>query len=376
MQVGSRAARHPMWANRSGLSLSARRSPPARQQLKPVPPSEHGRTRNRGRRPCGIPRLRAPSPRADGLRRRRRGGGRRVRARARARSRARAGPPRRGASGHERLRRGRRARRQPIDGRARLEPRPLRPRAPRTRERGGRLHRQGPVVGGQPAPARRRRRMRGRALRALLIVAGGGPGGYGHPQPSRDAYDPIHAVYRVGVYGILGLLFIALIVRRVRGATAAGRRVLVPLMVATVFAATRAVSESVLAFVHHSSTTSDALYWWQIFGQIAVPIALLVGLLRAELARGTVADLVVELSQVPPGEVRDALARALHDDSLQVAYWLPMRRVYVGEDGRPFELPGDRRAVTKLDDIAAIVHDPELDAQLVAAAGAAARLAP
>src|SRR5256714_847547 len=191
MQVGSRAARHPMWANRSGLSLSARRSPPARQQLKPVPPSEHGRTRNRGRRPCGIPRLRAPSPRADGLRRRRRGGGRRVRARARARSRARAGPPRRGASGHERLRRGRRARRQPIDGRARLEPRPLRPRAPRTRERGGRLHRQGPVVGGQPAPARRRRRMRGRALRALLIVAGVLLGVYGYHLLRDDLHSSV-----------------------------------------------------------------------------------------------------------------------------------------------------------------------------------------
>jgi signal transduction histidine kinase len=192
---------------------------------------------------------------------------------------------------------------------------------------------------------------------------------------SSDAYDAIHAVYRVGVYGVLGLVFIALIVRRVRGASAAGRRVLIPLMVAAVFAATRAVSEAVLAFTHHSSTTSDVLYWWQIFGQIAVPIALLVGLLRAELARGTVADLVVELSHVPPGEVRDALARALHDDSLQVAYWLPMRRVYVDEAGRPMELPEDGRAVTKLDDIAAIVHDPELDPGLVESAGAAARLA-
>src|SRR5204862_4405310 len=135
-----------------------------------------------------------------------------------------------------------------------------------------------------------------------------------------------------------GLVFIALILRRVRGATPAGRRVLIPLMVAAVFAATRAVSEAILAFTNHSSTTSAALYWWQIFGQIAVPIAVLVGLLRAELARGTVADLVVELSQVPPGEVRDALARALHDDSLQVAYWLPLRRVSVDEGGRPFEL--------------------------------------
>jgi signal transduction histidine kinase len=193
--------------------------------------------------------------------------------------------------------------------------------------------------------------------------------------PSTDAYDALHDVYRIGVYGVLGIVFIALIVRRVRGATAAGRRVLIPLMVAAAFAATRAVSEAVLAFTSESSTTSDVLYWWQVVAQIAVPIALLVGLLRAELARGTVADLVLELSHVPPGEVRDALARALHDDSLQVAYWLPMRRVYVDEAGSPVELPGDGRAVTKLDDIAAIVHDPELDPGLVESAGAAARLA-
>ena len=193
--------------------------------------------------------------------------------------------------------------------------------------------------------------------------------------PSKDAFDAIHAVYRIGVYGVLAVLFILLIARRVRGATPAGRRLLVPLMLAAVLAATRAVSEAVLGFVHHSPAVSEGAYWWQIFGQIAVPIALLVGLLRAELARGTVADLVVELSHVPPGEVRDALARALHDNSLQVAYWLPMRRLYVDDAGRPVELPEDGRAVTKLDDVAAIVHDPELDPGLVEAAGAAARLA-
>src|SRR5207247_8149535 len=124
--------------------------------------------------------------------------------------------------------------------------------------------------------------------------------------------------------------------------------VLVPLMLAAALAATRAVSEAVLGFVHHSPAFSDGAYWWQIFGQIAVPIALLIGLLRAELARGTVADLVVELSHVPPGEVRDALARALHDDSLQVAYWLPMRRLCVDEAGRLVGLPADGLAVTTL----------------------------
>jgi signal transduction histidine kinase len=193
--------------------------------------------------------------------------------------------------------------------------------------------------------------------------------------PNKGAFDAIHDVYRIGVYGVLAVLFIALIVRRVRLASPAGRRVLIPLMLAAVLGATRAVSEAILGFVEHSPGVAEGAYVWQVFGQIAVPIALLVGLLRAELARGRVADLVVELSQIAPGEVRDALARALHDPTLQVAYWLPLRRAYVDEDGRPVQLPEDGRAVTRLEDVAAIVHDPELDPDLVEAAGAAARLA-
>ena len=193
--------------------------------------------------------------------------------------------------------------------------------------------------------------------------------------PSEEAFNAIHDTYRIGVYGVLAVVFIALVVWRIRVTTPAGRRVLFPLMLAAVFAATRAVTEPILGFVQHSDVVAEVAYVWQIFGQIAVPIALLAGLLGAALARGTVADLVVELSQVAPGEVRDALARALHDDTLQVAYWLPMRRTYVDEAGRQVELPRDGRSVTKLDDIAAIVHDPELDPRLVEAAGAAARLA-
>jgi signal transduction histidine kinase len=193
--------------------------------------------------------------------------------------------------------------------------------------------------------------------------------------PDPGAFDAIHATYKIGVYGVLAVVFIALIVWRVRGATHAGRRVLAPLMLAAAFAATRAVSEAILGFIPHSHATSDAFYWWQIAGQIAVPLALLAGLLTAELARGTVADLVVELSSIAPGDVRGALARALNDDSVQVAYWLPMRRAYVDEAGRTVDLPADGRAVTRLADVAAIVHDPELDPDLVEAAGAAARLA-
>jgi signal transduction histidine kinase len=188
-------------------------------------------------------------------------------------------------------------------------------------------------------------------------------------------YDAIQHVYRIGVYGLLALVFIALIAQRVRHASPAGRRLLVPMMLGGLVEGSYGIWRAIHVFTDGGGVSAEVLYWWQICGQLAVAVALLVGLLRAELARGTVADLVVELSHVPPGEVRGALARALHDDSLQVAYWLPMRRLYVDEAGSPVDLPEDGRAVTKLDDIAAIVHDPELDAQLVEAAGAAARLA-
>jgi signal transduction histidine kinase len=187
------------------------------------------------------------------------------------------------------------------------------------------------------------------------------------------AFDAIRDVYRIGVYGVLALVFMGLIGRRVFAASPAGRRMLLPMMLGGLVEGTYGIWQA--AHVVTSNPPDDVLYWWQIGGQMAVALALLAGVLTAELARGRVADLVVELSQIAPGEVRDALARALHDPTLQVAYWLPLRRAYVDEEGRPVELPEDGRAVTRLKDVAAIVHDPELDPDLVEAAGAAARLA-
>jgi signal transduction histidine kinase len=192
--------------------------------------------------------------------------------------------------------------------------------------------------------------------------------------PSQTTFHALDKVFKIGVYGVFAAVFIALIAWRLWHATPRGRRRLAPLLLAGVVAGSRGVWGSIHEIVG-GSTTSDAFYLWQVSGQVAIPLALLAGLLSARLARGGVADLVVELGRTPAAGVRDALARALHDPALQVAYWLPMRQSYVDEDGRPVELPDDGRAVMKLEDIAAIVHDPELDARLVEAAGAAARLA-
>jgi signal transduction histidine kinase len=99
----------------------------------------------------------------------------------------------------------------------------------------------------------------------------------------------------------------------------------------------------------------------------AAPIAFLVGLLQARLARSSVGDLFVELQQDPgPEALEGALARALRDPSLVLAYWLPEFASYADLTGRIVDLPVGRedRAVTLIErdgvQTAAIVHDASL----------------
>ena len=115
-----------------------------------------------------------------------------------------------------------------------------------------------------------------------------------------------------------------------------------------------------------------------------LPLGFLVGLLRARLARAAVGDLVIELGRaMRPGEVRDALARALGDPSLQLAYFRDAGDDAVDLAGAPVALPAPapgqvRRVVTRDGRrIAAVVHDASLadDPDLVDAALAAATLA-
>jgi DNA-binding CsgD family transcriptional regulator len=126
-----------------------------------------------------------------------------------------------------------------------------------------------------------------------------------------------------------------------------------------------------------ASVSDTAVDWLQLV-YTAIPAAFLAGLLRVQLQRAAVGDLVVELNQVASAaEVRDALARTLGDRSLELAFRLPGSDRYVDPDGKPTSLPrGDRRAVTELGDVA-LGYDASLleDPALVESAAAAARLA-
>lgn len=146
--------------------------------------------------------------------------------------------------------------------------------------------------------------------------------------------------------------------------------------------------------------TLAALLWTIIFGLVGsplgalpanvyltlmatVPIAVLFVFLQRRLARGMVAGLVVELGgSSATVDLRDALARALGDPSLQLAFWFPPEKHYVDGDGTPVQLPDEdsgRSSTFVARDgqpIAVLLHDPVLEhnAELVRSVCAAASL--
>ena len=183
-------------------------------------------------------------------------------------------------------------------------------------------------------------------------------------------------------YGVLATLYIAVIVRRLVRATPRARRILAPLLLAAIAIALRAVFECVFTFVDQPFA-GEYLFWWQILAFIALPLALLAGLLRARLARVHVGDLVVHLEETAVDGIRDELATALQDPTLELGLWLPERVEYVDASGVSFSVPEDGRgrAVTRIEHegepLAVLVHDSSLrdEPKLVEAVAAAARFA-
>ncbi len=181
-------------------------------------------------------------------------------------------------------------------------------------------------------------------------------------------------------FALAGLVLVA---RKLIRSSPGRRRVVIPLALAVSFVVVE-FSVQMIVYGHPvNSWTHPTWFWIVTAAPLSIPVALAVGLLWGHRVHGPVAGLVVELERTPPGSVRDALARALGDPSLEVALWLPEQKSYVDPSGLPVTspMPGSGRAVTKLgppdDPVAALVHDPALLERkgLLDAVGAAARLA-
>ncbi len=101
----------------------------------------------------------------------------------------------------------------------------------------------------------------------------------------------------------------------------------------------------------------------------AIPVSIIVGLLRARAYDATALERLVDglRSRPGPAELQAVVAGALGDPTLEIAYWLPEARTYTGTDGLPVELPAEdsSRAVTRVaapdgEPVAALIHDPAL----------------
>lgn len=180
---------------------------------------------------------------------------------------------------------------------------------------------------------------------------------------------------------VLALLTVVLLVRRWRVASPPERRSVAPVLwagSATIVVLAVSIANDVLG-----EPLGQTAKWALSLVFAAVPVAVLFVLLQQRLARGAVAGLVVELGERTTGtDLRDALARALGDPTLEVAYWFPTGRRYVDLHGCSMLLPpaGEDRVATLVErdgqPIAALVHDAALgeDSELVASVCAAAAL--
>jgi signal transduction histidine kinase len=212
-----------------------------------------------------------------------------------------------------------------------------------------------------------------------VATALGGPG----PATSWVRGDPSPAAVWYDVEGAVGILLacLALVTLVWRARSARGRPP------ATVWMAAVVAFVALLAnLVSGWFAPELALVWWVVFSAAfaAVPFAFLASLLGLRLRRAGVAGLVVRLSRIAdPAGLRDALADALRDPSLELAFWVPDRGGYVDGQGRRVVLPAENggRIGTLVERdgrrIGALVHDvalgdePELVEAVVAAAGLA-----
>jgi len=188
--------------------------------------------------------------------------------------------------------------------------------------------------------------------RNLLFVHAAGP--------TVDAIN--RATYAVGFVTASAVL--VLVVCRLLVLRGVARRVALPLLAGAVLA-TPVFAIRSAAFAVGNPGLGDRLERTDQLATILIPLGFFAGLLWSRLRRTGASTLVVELRAGGIETLRDRLARALGDPTLEVVYWLDDAAGYVDDQGLPVQLPlSTKRAVTKVladgAPVAALLHDPAL----------------
>jgi signal transduction histidine kinase len=183
--------------------------------------------------------------------------------------------------------------------------------------------------------------------------------------------DDIRTYLGLAIAATIFVLFIVRLVRaspprrRTRLAVAASSLLFLPMFV--IFHTARAVLEV-------DPATLEDLGWGLVAARVIFPLGFLAALLQADLFAGRAfRRLLAQLSFRPsPERWRDAVADAIGDPSLRLAYWEPSTRRYrepdgtildepVVEDGRAWlPIDRDREHVAAMSTDAVVPEDPEL----------------
>jgi signal transduction histidine kinase len=199
-----------------------------------------------------------------------------------------------------------------------------------------------------------------------------------------DLFDALSRT-RLALVAVLIAILIAIVWTRWRGATRPQRRALTLVYASGGLVLALYAVWSVLGALDVAPGTQETLERARVIALATVPFAFLAGLLRSRVAGATaVSDLVARLGGGSVhGSLRDALASALGDPSLTLAYWLPEREEWVDATGGTITLPrpGGGRACTPVqrdsEQVAMLIHDASVaeERELVQAVVGAAALA-
>jgi signal transduction histidine kinase len=200
----------------------------------------------------------------------------------------------------------------------------------------------------------------------VLLISGG----------SRSAWNSLNTVEALVGFVITGIV-LTLIVRHWRSARGWSRRAMIPLL----WIGTAVGAEVILtgSLFHFSALVTYALIPLVL---LAGPALFVISTVRARTAGGALGTAIVDLEPgASPGRLRDALARALGDSTLQLAFRRPDGSGYLDTSGQAVDVarPAPGRAVTPIADAdgAVLVHDAGLEhePQLVRLTAAAASMA-
>ncbi len=198
--------------------------------------------------------------------------------------------------------------------------------------------------------------------------------------PNESLVTTMTSVLNIGGIALIGAVLVIL-VRRWRRASAGQRRLLVP-----VYSAGAAVIVLLIVTVGLQASGADTwtldIFWIASLVPFGlVPYMFLATLVRARMIQtGAVGKLIARMGEAPGrGQLRDELARALGDPTIELVYWLPDGERFVDARGRTVQLPAPSsgRGVTRIERdgelVAAIVHDAlNFDRELDAIGAAAA----